>query len=96
MSESKLQTEIIKWLKDRGAYVVKTRAWPGTPTGCPDVLALYEGAWLAIEVKRSAKAVYGVGQEATLARLAGWSPFVYTAFPENWPLIKAELQNNFF
>jgi hypothetical protein len=68
----------------------------GTPTGCPDIIGLFEGAWIAIEVKSSATASYRPGQEATLERLHQWCPFVYVAHPENWEKIKSELLTQFF
>lgn len=94
--ESKLQGGIIRWLKSEGAYVVKPRAGPGVPIGCPDIFFVYDGAWGFIEVKASMDADYRDGQEATLARLSNWSPFVYTVCPENWPQVKKELETLFF
>lgn len=94
--EKKLQTDIIKFLKGKGAYVVKTKPGMGTPVGCPDIIFLFEGAWGIVECKASRTSPYRVGQEATLARLATWCPFVYTAYPENWPGIKLELLDRFF
>lgn len=94
--ESRLQGQIIRWLKSKGAYVIKCGAGPGVPVGCPDILFLYEGAWGAIEVKASRTARYRPGQKMTLYKLNGWSPFVYTAHPENWPQIRAELVERFF
>lgn len=94
--ESKLQAEIIKFLKARGVYIINTRPQPGTPTGCPDIIGLYGGAWLAIEVKASLKSGFRPGQRQTLARFSDWSPFVYVAYPENWPEIKAGLLHSFF
>lgn len=94
--ETKLQSEIIKWLKEQGAYVIKNRAAPGVPVGCPDILFLYEGAWGAIEVKRDAKAPYRAGQKQTLDRLLKWSPFVWTVHPENWGEVQHNLINYFF
>lgn len=94
--EGKLQAQIIKWLKSKGAYVIKTRPGPGTPTGCPDIIFLLEGAWGAIEVKASKTAKFQPGQPQTIARLADWSPFVYVAYPEIWPALKNELTNLFF
>ena len=94
--EAKLQSQIIKWLKDRGAYVIKTRPGPGIPVGCPDIIFLYEGAWGAIEVKASKKAKWRVGQEATLKRLENWSPFVWKVWPENWLDTQKVLLSQFF
>lgn len=56
--EAKLQSEIIKFLKSKGAYVVKTKPGGGTPVGCPDLIFLYEGAWGVVEVKRSPRAPF--------------------------------------
>jgi hypothetical protein len=94
--EGKLQSEIIKWLKSKGAYVIKCKSGPGTPVGCPDIIFLYEGAWGAIEVKASKVSKFRPGQKPTLARLGAWSPFVYVAYPANWLEIKKELTNLFF
>lgn len=94
--EGKLQAKIIIWLKEQGAYVVKNRAGPGVPVGCPDLFFFYDGAWGAIEAKRDEKAPYRVGQQKTLKRLEKWSPFVYTAYPENWPDVQKILLEQFF
>lgn len=94
--ESKLQAEIIKWLKSKGAYVIKTKPQPGTPVGCPDIIFLFEGAWGAIECKASKTAKFQPGQKATLERLRDWCPFVYVAYPANWPDIMKDLLDRFF
>ena len=94
--ETKLQTDIIRWLKSKGAYVIKPRGGPGIPVGCPDIIFLFEGAWAAIEVKASAKAPFRLGQQPTLKKLKEWCPFVYVAYPENWPIIRSELTGRFF
>lgn len=94
--EKLLQTKIIKFLKSKGAYVIKTRGGPGTPTGCPDIIFLYEGAWGVIEVKASKTAKYQPGQKATLERLGAWSPFCFVAYPDNWLEIQNLLLRTFF
>ena len=94
--ERKLQTTIIKWLKSKGAYVIKTRPGMGTPAGCPDIIALYRWKHADIEVKSSATAPYQPGQEPTLNFLRRGNKFVYTAHPDNWPEIQAELEHDFF
>lgn len=95
--EKQLQTKIIKFLKERGVYVIKTRPSPGTPTGCPDIIGLYGSRHTEIEVKASAQAPYRPGQELTLQYLqARGAEFVYTAYPENWEEVKADLVDRFF
>jgi Holliday junction resolvase len=94
--ERKLQTEVIKFLKGKGAYVIKTRPGMGTPTGCPDIIFMFEGAWGAIEVKASRTSRWQSGQEATLARLNTWCPFAWKVYPENWGKIKQILLTHFF
>lgn len=94
--EKKFQSNIIKWLKDQGAYVVKTRAAPGVPVGCPDILFFYKGRWGAIEVKSSEKAPFQPGQQATLRYLRAGNEFIYVAYPEIIDLIFNELEARFF
>lgn len=89
--ESKLQSEIIKWLKINDCYVIKVRAAPGVPVGCPDIVALCQQKWAVIEVKASDTAKFQEGQKATLQRLKYGNEFVYVATPETWPQIKDEL-----
>ena len=72
MPEKKLQSEIIKWLKSQGAYVIKHSAVVGVPTGCPDLSAYYDGAVIFIEVKSSPKAPFQPLQKETLAKLKDW------------------------
>jgi Holliday junction resolvase len=94
--EATLQSQIIRWLKSQGAYVIKTRAGMGTPVGTPDIIFLFEGAWGVIECKASKTAKFQTGQKQCLDKLAGWSPFVYVAYPENWSEIKKSLLLQFF
>lgn len=94
--EAKLQSQITKFLREKGAYVITTKSGPGTPTGCPDIIFLFEGAWAAIECKASKTARYQPGQKATLKRLDEWSGFVFVAYPDNWPEIKKILLTHFF
>lgn len=96
MTEVKLQSKIISWLKDNGCYVIKTRVLPGVPVGCPDIIALYKDRWLAIEVKADDKAKFRVGQKATLSHLRNTNKFVYVAYPKNWDSIRDEIVAQFF
>lgn len=94
--ESKLQAEIIKYLKHKGCYVIKHGAGPGVPVGCPDVSAYYDGAVIFIEVKASEKSKFQPLQRETLAKLKDWFGFVYVAYPSNWHVIQEELESRFF
>lgn len=91
MTESNLQTTIIKYLKEKGCYVIKTRPGAGTPDGCPDIIALSGGLWLAIEVKSSERSKYQPLQRETLDKLDSWS-WAKRVQPENWLTIKHELE----
>ena len=94
--ERKLQSEIIKWLRFEGAYVIKVRVSPGVAIGCPDIIALYGPKHTEIEVKASSTAPFRIGQKATLQHLKKGNRYVYVAYPENWPLIKQDLKTHFF
>jgi len=92
MTEAKLQSEIVKYLKAKGCYVIKTRPGAGIPLGCPDVIFLLEGFWGAIEVKAGSNAKYGPLQMETLLKLDDWS-WARRVDPYSWLSIKAELEN---
>ena len=96
MTESQLQSKIIKWLKDKGCYVIKTTPAPGVPVGIPDVIAFYDGSYLMIEVKASATSRFQPLQKPTLDKMREWSPFIYVAHPKNWATIQADLIDRFF
>jgi hypothetical protein len=72
MAEKQLQSKLIAWLKSKGCYVIKTQPGLGVPVGCPDVIALYEGAWMAFECKQAANSKLQPLQKETLDKLADW------------------------
>lgn len=90
-AESDLQSKIIKYLKGKGCYVIKTKAGVGTPVGCPDIICLCGGLWFAIEVKGSPTAPYQALQKETLEKLDEWS-WAKRIDPSNWPAVKQELE----
>jgi Holliday junction resolvase len=96
MSERTFQSKVTRWLRDQGAYVIKTNAAPGVPAGCPDVIALYQEKWCAIECKAGPKSYTRPMQVHTLNHLREFCQLVYRAYPENWDTIKVELQTQFF
>lgn len=91
MTESQLQTKIIKYLKGRGCYVIKTKPGVGTPVGCPDIIALCGGLWFAIEVKNTSKSKFQPLQKDTIERLNNWS-WAKVVTNDNWLEVKAELE----
>lgn len=95
-AEAKVERDATKWLKDMGAYVWKFRAGPGTPTGAPDRGFFFGGIFGVIEFKASKNAPFRPGQEATLARLRAMGARTYIVYPENWPIVKLELQTHIF
>ena len=89
--EAALQATVIKWLKARGAYVIKTGGL-GTPDGCPDVVALLDGGgWLALEIKASKTAKFQPLQKITIEKLDKmyYSRVIYQT---NWKDIKKEIE----
>ena len=90
ISESAFQAKVVTYLKRKGCYVIKTQAGPGTPVGCPDVIALFPG-WCALEIKKDAKARYQPLQRETIAKL---DKMYYSrrVDPSNWDEVKDELE----
>jgi Holliday junction resolvase len=88
--EKSTQSKLIKYLKEKGCYVIKTRPGGGTPVGCPDIIALFDGLWIAIEVKSGEKAPFQPLQLLTLEKLSKWG-YTRTIYPENYADIIIEL-----
>ena len=51
MKESELQRQIIDYLKRIGAYVLNVYGSGMTGKGTPDILACYQGLFIAVETK---------------------------------------------
>lgn len=92
--EGQIQKRLVKYLKSKGCYVIKTKPGVGVPVGCPDVIALHEGAWFAFEVKADSKSSFQPLQKETIERLAKWS-FAYVIHSENYDKIVLELDSIF-
>ena len=90
--ESDLQSNIRKYLKSKGCYVLVIRPQPGIPDGCSDVIFMLEGFWGAIEVKKNPSAKYEPLQKETLEKFDAWS-FARRVDPTNWPEVRAELEH---
>lgn len=89
--ESRLQSDIRKWLRGHGCYVLVIKPQPGIPDGCPDVIFMKEGFWGSIEVKDSPIAKYQPLQKETIAKHAEWS-WSKRVDPTNWLETKVELE----
>lgn len=89
--EAEVQKRLIKYLRGKGCYVIKTKPGiHGTPVGTPDVIALLEGLWLAFEVKAHANSPFQPLQKEVLAKLADWS-IARVVHTENYTEIISEL-----
>ena len=88
--ESQLQTEIIKWLKKQGCFVIKHSAVAGVPVGTPDLSFYKEGFYGFLEVKASKSSKFQPLQKETLQKLDDWS-WAKAVHPDNWPEIREEL-----
>lgn len=90
--ERNLQSNIRKYLKDKGCYVLVIRSQPGIPDGMTDILFLLEGLWGAIEVKDSPSAKYQPLQKETLEKFEEWS-WARRVDPTTWPEVRHELEH---
>lgn len=89
--ESKLQSEIRRYLKTKGCYVLVIRPQPGIPDGMSDILFMLEGFWGAIEVKDKPEAKYQPLQKETLEMFDEWS-WARRVDPISWLEVKKELE----
>lgn len=89
--EAKLQSKLIKWLRSKGAFVMKVQAGPGVPKGTPDVFFCYEGFYGFCEVKTAKNSKFQVGQKEKIEKLNNWS-WARVVNPDNYEEILAELE----
>lgn len=94
MLEKDLQTKIVKWLRSKHCIVLKYQQNATTRAAFPDILALHEGFWLAIEVKKTKSSPFRPGQKAMVEKLDSWSyaRVVWGGKNSNWPEVQAELE----
>lgn len=91
MRESKLQSEIIRWLKSKGCYVIKHSAVAGVPTGTADLSFYYEGFYGFIEVKAAKASKVQPLQREFIKKMSDWS-WARFVDPSNWEETKAEIE----
>lgn len=89
--EGKLQRTILKFLKSKGCFVMKTTPGGGVPTGTADIFFCKEGFYGWIEVKKAKNAAHQPGQDQFIAKMDGWSWAAFV-WPENWSEISHELE----
>lgn len=82
-SEKKTQANLVKYLKSKGCYVIKTRPGPGVPVGCPDVIAFHEGWWGGFEIKGAKNSKFQPLQKETIVKFEDWSTGM-VVYPENY------------
>ena len=89
--EKKLQTEIAKWLRSKGCFVMVIQPQAGIPSGTADVFFCKEGFYGWLEVKASATSPFQPLQKEFIAKMDAWS-YGRVVYPENWPKIQQELE----
>lgn len=94
MRERDYQRGLIKRIKNAfpGCLIMKTDA--SHDQGIPDLLILFNKAWAALEVKRSAKATHRPNQDDFVDELNAMS-FARFIFPENETEVLNELRQYF-
>lgn len=98
--EGKLQREVVGYLKRKGCFTLVIQPQAGIPSGTPDVIALLSGGGhVSLELKASnpykkdgtaKKGAFRPLQQETVRKLNDLY-YARVVWPENWPAIKAEL-----
>jgi Holliday junction resolvase len=89
--ESRLQSEIRKFLKSKGCDVLVIKPQPGIPDGWEDITFFKEGFYGMIEVKDSPTAKYQPLQKERIKKHNEWS-WAKRVDPSNWQQIQVELE----
>lgn len=88
--ESKFQTKVSKWLRERGCLVLKYQQNATTRQSVADLFFCKEGFYGFIECKRSKSAPLRPGQKEFINKMNDWS-WAKICYPENWEETKKEL-----
>lgn len=91
MTEKQVQDRIIKKLKEKGAYVIKTHPGLGTPTGAPDIIFFKGSIYGVIECKKSVFSAWRPLQYETLLKFSA-APYAGGAYAENLDEVIEELE----
>lgn len=90
--EGNLKKQIVKFLKSKGCKVRINQQNATTELAFPDLTFFYEGFYGMIEVKKSAKARWRVGQKEAIEFWDSWS-WARGVWPgECWEKVKKELE----
>lgn len=92
--ERDFQRKLIRKLKARMPDAVVLKNDANYLQGFPDLLVLFPGGWVALEVKRSMNAAHQPNQDYYISKLQGMS---YAAFicPENEEDVLYEIQQQY-
>lgn len=92
--EKNFQQTIVKWLRSKGAVVLKYQQNATTTAAIPDIVFLKDGFWGAIEVKKAKNSPFRPGQKEMVAKLdaMSWAKVVYGGENSNWEETKKELE----
>ena len=89
MAEASFQGKVVRWLRQKGCYVIVT---DGRPVGVPDVIALFDGGgWAALEIKKSAREKFQPLQKLTIEKMNAMY-YSRAVWPENWGEVQKELE----
>lgn len=96
--EKDFQKDLVKEIKNRfrDSFVLRIdpSKVPGTPTGFPDILVLWNNHWFALECKRSEGSSKRPLQEHYISKLNDLS-FAAFIFPENKEEVLNAIQQTF-
>lgn len=98
MLEKDLQNRLLNWIRlkfdSKKIFIMKITPIPGIPQGCPDIIILYDGGFVAIEMKRSSKASFRPNQKYYLEMLNTFqNGESIVCYPENFNEVKNLLKN---
>lgn len=88
--ESAFQSDLLRWLRLKGCFVIKLQAGPGVPIGTPDILFAHNGFYGFIEVKLNKRSRLQPGQKEMVKKLNDMS-YAKIVYPENFSELEEDL-----
>lgn len=92
MRESQFQSMVIRYLKDKGAYVLNVAGGTQIPKGTPDLLVCWRGRFLGLELKTDTGKTTQL-QKHHICEIRKADGFSKVVRPSDWESFKEELED---
>ena len=92
MRENQFQAKVVRYLRDKGAYVLNVAGGSQIPKGTPDLLVCWRGRFMALELKTDTGRTTEL-QEDKISDIRSANGYARVLRPMDWESFKEELED---